>query len=586
MPTAWDPSTATIKCSDTVESIAWSPCSRFIAISFCREDEVHLLDAVTLMRLKSFQSFTSLYRSTESITFSPEGRSLMWFASEELTSLDIQTGVRVSEIPLGNVFPTSITHSGCGTMVGVLFKESGSSSTIGTYNILSGTLISRHPIDGRAAGGIWRHGDCVQFAAVRPGSITVWEVGFSSQLPPTEVEFFPTPNDFDISSQFLFHPTPPRLASIIREKTVTIWDPRYSKLLLNFVDFENLRSMSFSSDGHFFACGSVAGMAYLWKESPTGYILHRKLLPNGSGREASSAVSFSPNRQSIVTLRDKNLQLWHTTDSSSTSSVQDREYRRTDQFIIAFSPDELLAVAARFRECTATVLDLKSGATQLAVDTNTTIFALGVVRSAIAVAGDGKVITWNLPTGVDALSSRVDSNDSVRETTIYRPYVVEFESVCMSPDLGSFAVAVRSWPKDHYVLGYKIYNASTGIHLEWVESQGRPWFTPDGREFWVQGKPPGELKGWAIVRNSESDVDRLEPLDPTVGPSRGPPWESSHSYQVTDGGWVLNSTGKRLLWLPAHWQSEEIYRRWSGRFLALLHAELLEVVVLELLVAE
>ena len=601
---SWDPSIATIKCSDSIHCIAWSPCSRFIAISFLYGMEIHLLDAATLKRLKSFTS-PPPHHHIDLLTFSPESRSLMWFSdrSKAFTIRDLQTGVRVGEIlteesPLR---PLSITHSGCGTMLGVLFKGGSDTPTINTYNILSGTLIYRHPIKGTSTGTIWRHGDCVRFTTAVSGFITVWEIGFSSELPPTEVESFLTPNDFQISSQFLFHPTPPRLASIIDpERTVLVWDARYSKPLLNSVDVERPDKISFSTDGHFFACEGGGQGIYIWKESPTGYTLYRKLVLNSTGMK-DPTQTFSPNGQSIVTAGEQDLQLWRTTDSSSsTSSILAGDFRGTDQtkpFIVGFSPDGLLAVTGRLWDDTAIVFDLKSGATRLTVDTGTAIYALGVTGSALAVVGSGKVITWNLPTGVHGLSARAASNDNILTTRLDRwepSPPNESESVSISPSLNYVAISRWFWfAGSGSVTIHDICDASTGIHLERVQSQGRnpSWFTPDGREFWSFGgldrtstsQHSKKNIGWKIIRNTESNVTKLERLDPTVGPSGGLPRESSHGCQVMDGGWVLSSTGKRLLWLPPRWRSEEIHRMWSGRFLALLHGGLPEAVVLELL---
>ena len=56
---------------------------------------------------------------------------------------------------------------------------------------------------------------------------------------------------------------------------------------------------------------------------------------------------------------------------------------------------------------------------------------------------------------------------------------------------------------------------------------------------------------------------------------------SNHDYEVTDDGWVLSPSRKRLLWLPHRWRSKEEHRRWDGRFLGLLDGQLAEVVILE-----
>jgi len=53
--------------------------------------------------------------------------------------------------------------------------------------------------------------------------------------------------------------------------------------------------------------------------------------------------------------------------------------------------------------------------------------------------------------------------------------------------------------------------------------------------------------------------------------------------KTTDDGWVLNSNGKRLLWLPPHWRVDDMDKVWSARFLAFLHHQLPEAVILEVL---
>ena len=76
--------------------------------------------------------------------------------------------------------------------------------------------------------------------------------------------------------------------------------------------------------------------------------------------------------------------------------------------------------------------------------------------------------------------------------------------------------------------------------------------------------------------------DELEPLVDIEDPPEGYPWASSCGHRVTDDWWILGPDGKRLLMLPPPWQSYPVDRVWKGRFLALLHRELPEPVLLEL----
>ena len=113
-----------------------------------------------------------------------------------------------------------------------------------------------------------------------------------------------------------------------------------------------------------------------------------------------------------------------------------------------------------------------------------------------------------------------------------------------------------------------------------------PWwvgFTWDGREVWAASDDLGRDEGWKIVEDSVSGSIKVEPLGGIMHPLGVFPWESRHGYKVTDDGWVLSATQKRLLWLPHRWRSKLQRRAWSGRFLGLLQRELSDIVILEFL---
>ena len=116
------------------------------------------------------------------------------------------------------------------------------------------------------------------------------------------------------------------------------------------------------------------------------------------------------------------------------------------------------------------------------------------------------------------------------------------------------------------------------------------WFSPDGSELWRNMWVfTGEdiATGWAITETEDSGSSciKLESLETTTQPPGGFPWQSSYGYKVTPDGWILNSGGKRLIWLPHHWRSHlpEEGIVWGGQFLGLTHSILQEAVILELL---
>ena len=600
---SWDPSIATIKCSGVICKAVWSPCSRFIAISL-RQDSggvIQILDAATLKQLKIF---TTPHPSTASLAFSPERHLLTWAGSESgpLISWDLQTGVQVSETPMEELYAhysKSITHSMCGTMFGILLIGS-KTTAITTYDILSSTSIYHHSIKGSVIHQIWTHSECLQFVTLGPEFLTIWELGFTSKHPPTKVESLPSPSNYDPTKreqEYLFLPTPPRLAFSLKGTdincTIFVWDAQHHKFLLNYVDAYLPTDPTFSSDGCFFACATINQGICLWRESSTGYILHQKLASDDMGFRKSL---LSPSGQSIIDISDSILQLWHTMDSTTSPSSVASQVSKNNIHILEFSPDRSLAVAAQSKDNIATVIDLKSGATQLTIDAGVGICGLKITGSTIIAVGDGKIITWDLSAVGFALNARVSINESV-QTTMFGPSfslkslwttvfgqsallkIEHIQSASISPSSDHMAVMGMISGRD---TGLIIYSLS-GEHLAdtiFSEVWRLMWFSPDGHEVWCG--QPGKYKGWRIIKDNESNSTKLEGLNPARGPSGGSPWESSGGYQITENGWILSSTGMQLFWLPPHWRSHRENMIWNGQFLSPLINPEPELIILEL----
>ena len=582
---SWNPIIATTKWPHPIWRTVWSSCGKFIAIRGSdRATGIQILDAVTLKQLGSFARQED---STQLFTISTGNRLLTWLGrnSGSFISWDLQTGVPVSTIPIEEGRTAreacSITYSECGTMFGVLFMGHDATA-IGTYNAFSGTPIHHHSVEGSATGTIWTQNECVRFATLAPRSITIWEVGFTLRDAAVEVVSLLTPDNFDSSNEFVFLPTRSLLAFVLGN-TVIVWDAQHSKFLLNSAEVREPRKMSFSPDGCFFACGTDGPEIHLWKESTASYIPHRTLLSGAGYRSRPCEPLLSPNGQSIVVSDGSMLHLWLTTDSDTPPfDIPTQTVRRPKRFILGFSPDESLAAAARLADHTVVVLDLKSGTPQLVIDAGVRVHGLRVTENSVVVVGDGRIVTWALPVGDGVLNARANADNSVQMTSFGRAtslQSLEFSptsSACISPDVNHVAVADTT-------VGLQIYDVPTGKHLTGTESRGDvPWFALDGQEVWCCSTG-GKGEGWEIIKYSGSDTTRLERLDPTWGPSEGFPWQSPRGYKVTDDGWILDPGGKQILWLPPHWRLGEVDRVWGGRFLALLHPELQEPVVLELL---
>jgi WD40 repeat protein len=583
-PISWEPNVAMVYYPSMPIAVAWSPCCRFIAVAPYNSGTIEILDAVTFKQLNTFLFHEDIHGG---VSFSPDSHLLVGIGLKQtLISWDLQTGGLVTTSPSGphmsDAYYSSLTYSMDGKMIAAVHSGMhGITPTISTYNLLSGTCTySHHILEGQIVDPIWTHGECLRFATAKPGSITLWEVGFTSIDTLVEVESLPAPDIDSYSGHYLFLPTHFRLAFTLQE-TVLIWDAQDSKLLLNVVVNSSAQHKSFSPDGCFFACETGGSKISLWKESPTGYILHQTF---PSGTFGTSALLISPSGESIIIGTINAVQLWHTADPvTSLSSIPAKSVQHAE-FVLEFSPDGTLAAVAQREKHMVMVLNLKSGNSWLTIDTGMKILALRVTGSTVVVVGEGRVVTWNLPAGDCDLDARANINDSVQTVVFNNPAPLPglpAPYTSLSPNCNYIAFKVELLginicdESTGRCLDLNIYDMSTGKCLAVATEGLRPWFTPDGHEVWCANHAQ---EGWTIVEEANSDLIRLEPLGPTACPPGGFPWQSPHGYEIRNDGWVLSPSKKQLFWLPHHWRGD---LKWGGRFLGLLRCELPAAVILE-----
>ena len=598
LPVSWEQSLA-ISHEDFYSAIAWSPCSRFLAVA--EGPTARVLDATTLKPLSTFRYLQD--STTCWLSFSPDSRVLMQFCRDgNIASWDLQTGSPVDIIPLGMSLHYEYVHSSAYSTDGKIIALSfmGSSFVTITCRPTPHTSSYRTP-DGTHIGPIWTHGQCFRYASFKSESIAIWEVGFTSIHTPVEVEHLPVPVEIIGHGSVEFLPSLSRFA-FTREDTVFVWAARDSRFLLNSGPLitSNPKHLSkhryfsggptFSPDGHFFACATSVGEVHLWKEFPAGYTPHQKFAFPVSTWPSSPLLS--PSGESLVASTESITHLWQTQDQVA-PGVLNLQVDQGEGLLLGFSTDEAVAAFACSGGNTVEVLDLRSGDLRLFVNTGIEIECLGVDGSCVVVVNREKIVTWNIPAENSILGTRASVDDSIRTTSFDPPIGRSGKPlhISISPDLSRIAVALRSTsdPKPGTTM---IYDASTGRHL--ADNGGIPaleiaWFALDEHEIWGaptsgwlgKGYPP--VSGWRITEGSESGRTELEDLETSAFlPGVSSFWESSRGYKVTPDGWVLGPSQKRLLWLPHKWRSlSEHGRTWRGQFLGLQGSEQLEVVILE-----
>ena len=245
-------------------------------------------------------------------------------------------------------------------------------------------------------------------------------------------------------------------------------------------------------------------------------------------------------------------------------------------YLLEFSPDESFVAAAQWLDNTVNVFNTRFGNQPLVIDTSIQICGMKMTESTIIIVGDQKIVTWDLPAEDCVLNVRRNIDDSVQTTTFEHPESIENLHASISPDLNYIAFGSSE------CLDLWLYDMHTREQLAAAESYGwLPGFTLSGHEVCC-AVYDDIVDWWAIVKEDGSNVTKLEHLMEADEPLGGSPWQSSHGYQVTDDGWILNFSGKWLLWLPHHWQATKMERRWSGKFLAVQNSELPEAIILEL----
>jgi hypothetical protein len=594
----------------------WSPCNGFIAVPL-HHTTVGVLDSVTLQQLQTLKFPQGMFTHHVAFIFSPDshiltcsGRDRWGDLGKELfvISWDLQTGGIASIIrwkaPEQNLMgEPSMTYSPNGKMVGVFYwyKDTINAADIFICNIASSVYTHSHSLnaDMLLSNNIWTHGESLQFATADATAITIWEVEFTSGSTPTKVETFLAPDTFDPTmfphvdnhdrmKQVQLLPTPHRLALVFRDK-VLVWDVQNSKYLLDCEDTDFCAGMSFSSNGCFFACSAPRGI-YLWKESPTGYMLH-KILQLQTTTIPSPLLSQSG--ESIAVFYNRTIQLWHTNSTPTCpSSSFTQGPQLVDNFVLDFSPDGTLAVVAMQHSNTVTVLNLKSGVPQLTIDVDTRVNGLGMIGNTIAVIGDQEVIAWNIPVGGCIPDTGVGLEDASWTINLEDMAVTldgsqgKWRSVSgasISPDSHYFTLTTFAYLDNCGSPCLYIYNTYTGECLG-HKLTGRdyiPWFSPDKCSIWGVATDSDETAVWRV--GSGGDIlEDPEHIDDVKHPPEGYPWRSSCGYRVTDDWWILAPDRKRLLMLPPPWQSYPVQRVWKGQFLALLHEGLSEPVILEL----
>ena len=607
VPASWDSAASIMRSPFRVELAAWSPCSGYFAISPHDSVRAVILDSKALRRLQNLEFPQKIPSDPHALVFSPDSRTLTCSSSRHyelfVVTWDRQTGCVVSAIQRQGPKDTLIerpliTYSTNGNIVGVLYRYL-TSAVISIHDVVSGVYLHDVPhgvqMDTSLPSDLhfysmWTHGESLRFATAEATTITVREVGFTTNRTPTQIETLSVPAKVrhteifkrifpDTTSRAQFLPASHRLALIHLAwpaSQILVWDSQGSEPLFLRTDSRFQSPITVSSDGRFLACSTTGPEVYLWKQTSAGYALTAKL---PSSTQTPSSL-LSPNGEAIVVYDSSTIQLWHTygfttATTSTTSSSVSTGSQQTGNFILDLHPIRPLAAVARRKDSRVTILDLKSGLPQLTIDTGVEVHGLGLpTGNAIIVVGDGEVITWNLPEGKCPPDARMGTQDRADTVHLSDKWQNEVIAAAVSPDLRHVALVTRRIIREGRRL--YVYSAFTGQRAGYAITEGNtPRFGPGGSDIWCGAGNEAEV--WTVTQD---DLDYGVPVDDDGGWKN--PWGSSRGYKATEDGWILGPDGKRRLMLPPPWQSDAVGRVWKGKYLALLHDTLPGPIILDL----
>jgi len=478
---------------------------------------------------------------------------------------DVQTGVLIKELQTGTF--GKIVFTGDQTVT-IDLEPDGLYGGYGlsTYSLLgdveededcAGLLKDERP------GAHWvckgSHWFATKLGAGEKPTINIREFQPTSDPMYPVVESFPVPS---YDGEFSFSPVPFH-AAFVTAKEIVILNIRDLKVQLHNKVAKPLYVPPgcFSSNGHFFACGTSKHEICVWKNTPTCYMLWGTL----QTRLPFEEFSFSPSITSILTWGEKGVQLLHLGNStSSQSSNRDEHLYQYRNHLVACSVDGSHVVTALEGGNVITVIDPISGTPLQSIKVDIQTFDIRIANNTVVAVNGHKLLRWGLEAGGIMQGPCETGREAVPETLGIDLHPGSLKHLILSSDCSQIGYIIEG---KHKVFLYDIKSQKLRKCAAPEKVLGIR-FSPDGHQLWA-------IAGW---RPSDANFLQFEVVGDrlTNVTEQGLPWVSPHQslcgYCIVDESrWVEGPEGRKILWLPPSWRENNQWRvRWEGSFLALL----------------
>ena len=480
----------------------------------------------------------------------------------KLVVWDTQTGVAIGTIDTQS-YGRVMFHGDQRTITFITGNE------VRTYDAVSGTQLCQDVLQSQAyliLGPFWTHKDTLQFAISfktdgKP-MVNIYEI------QPTLTSSLHIVSSFPIPSHNLFSFSPVSFhVSFATGEGFVILDIQDSQPLLQtrpaYMDF--FHPPLFSADGCFAAYRASGNEICVWKNVSTCYVPWCSLRP----QLPFDTFSWSPTSLSILCWNSDGVQILYL-DNCPSIPPPYKGMPQNEKHLVAYSPDGTHIAIAREGCGDITVLNCLLDTPEQLISTQMEIRDIKISDDMIFAVDKQKLVSWNLN----------GDYDSKRETRIYLDFLFRSDLLRLSHDCSQIA-----YVKNNAIF---ICNIQVQETLQWTIKHLNFWdiqFPPNGDQLWLFMNGHYPNFGFYLSRLKMGDQDKWSP---SVGDHLEDCWSwvnlfPSYGYHVKEGsGWVTNSRGSKVLWLPPAWRTQNWKEvKWDGKFLALLSGHHPKPIIIE-----